>query len=558
MEEDKQRQRLEMEENDALSFCPSFNSYSSERYAEIAAKVSQEYSADRMGPLLNVPDDEDDDFEFALVRSDPDSTADEIFYDGQIGPIFPIFNRDLLTDNGQDHDIKSDKKALRIPLKKLFIEDRDEREPPSSSSSEADELESIPPGTYCVWRPKVVEASPSRCKKSSSTGSASKRWKLRDLLKRSNSEGKDSFVFLTPKNREQKADGNEKIENKKERRNSIDAVKFSGKVKAKGVVGGEKSSQSSAHEEFYVRNRALKEGNSLVPCAMSTASINGWCLTSLSPLQSSPKTPTLRPLVFASLSSSPSPPSLIRNEPVFAAPAPIITPTLRKEMGKDSYEEAIAGLKKLLSEKGELEAVAAAKIEQITAELQTPDGKPFNPVERIKNGFIHFKREKYDKNPGLYSELARGQSPKFMVFACADSRVCPSHVLDFQPGEAFMVRNVANIVPPYDQVKYAGVGSAVEYAVLHLKVEYIVVIGHSCCGGIKGLMSFPFDGPNSTDFIEDWVKICLPAKDKVKAEHGDAPFPEQCAYCEKVISNFPSSNGHNMHSYTASCGILFS
>ncbi|CAK9154293.1 unnamed protein product [Ilex paraguariensis] len=103
-----------------------------------------------------------------------------------------------------------------------------------------------------------------------------------------------------------------------------------------------------------------------------------------------------------------------------------------------------------------------------------------------------------------------------MVFACSDSRVCPSHVLDFQPGEAFVVRNVANMVPQYDQVKYAGVGAAVEYAVLHLKVKYagvgaaveyavlhlkvenIVVIGHSCCGGIKGLMTFPFDVPNST------------------------------------------------------------
>ncbi|RRT34774.1 hypothetical protein BHE74_00058596 [Ensete ventricosum] len=66
-----------------------------------------------------------------------------------------------------------------------------------------------------------------------------------------------------------------------------------------------------------------------------------------------------------------------------------------------------------------------------------------------------------------------------MVFACADSRVCPSVVLDFQPGEAFTVRNIANMVPPYDQV------------------ENIVVIGHSRCGGIKGLMSIKEDGTSS-------------------------------------------------------------
>ncbi|MFS8020578.1 putative carbonic anhydrase [Helianthus anomalus] len=55
-------------------------------------------------------------------------------------------------------------------------------------------------------------------------------------------------------------------------------------------------------------------------------------------------------------------------------------------------------------------------------------------------------------NPTLYGELAKGQSPKFLVFACSDSRVCPSHILDFQPGEAFVVRNIANMVPPYDTV----------------------------------------------------------------------------------------------------------
>ncbi|KDP45339.1 hypothetical protein JCGZ_09588 [Jatropha curcas] len=280
---------------------------------------------------------------------------------------------------------------------------------------------------------------------------------------------------------------------------------------------------------------------------MSTASINGWCLTSISPSQSSLRRATLRPCVFARLTSSPvsgNTPTLIRNEPVFAAPAPIINPNWRKEMGKDSYEEAIEALKKLLSEKGELKATAAARVEQITAELQTAssDSKPFDAVERMKEGFIYFKKEKYDKNPGLYTELSKGQSPKFMVFACSDSRVCPSHVLDFQPGEAFVVRNVANMVPPFDQLKHTGVGAAVEYAVLHLKVENIVVIGHSACGGIKGLMSFPFDGNKSTDFIEDWVSIGLPAKAKVLAEHGNATFPEQCTHCEKEAVNVSLGN----------------
>ncbi|KAL7610594.1 hypothetical protein Lser_V15G11434 [Lactuca serriola] len=142
-----------------------------------------------------------------------------------------------------------------------------------------------------------------------------------------------------------------------------------------------------------------------------------------------------------------------------------------------SYDDAIEGLKQLLSEKSELETIAAAKIKQLTADLEAASTKAVNPVERIKTGFAHFKTEKYEKNPDLYEELCKGQSPKFMVFACSDSRVCPSHILDFQPGEAFMVRNIANMVPQYDKIKYSGVGAALEYAVVHLKVENILVNG---------------------------------------------------------------------------------
>ncbi|XP_027357779.1 carbonic anhydrase, chloroplastic isoform X1 [Abrus precatorius] len=284
---------------------------------------------------------------------------------------------------------------------------------------------------------------------------------------------------------------------------------------------------------------------------MSTSSINGWCLSSISPSKTSVRRATLRPSVFATLttssssSSSSSFPSLIQDKPVFAAPAPIINPIVREDMGKD-YEEAIEELQKLLREKGELRATAAERVEQITAQLGTPSSEvtlpPSEASERIKAGFLYFKKEKYDQNPALFGELAKGQSPKFMVFACSDSRVCPSHVLDFQPGEAFMVRNVANMVPPYDQTKYSGVGAAIEYAVLHLKVSNIVVIGHSACGGIKGLLSFPYDGTYSTDFIEEWVKIGLPAKAKVKAQHGDAPFAELCTHCEKEAVNVSLGN----------------
>ncbi|QHO03154.1 carbonic anhydrase 2 isoform X1 [Arachis hypogaea] len=208
----------------------------------------------------------------------------------------------------------------------------------------------------------------------------------------------------------------------------------------------------------------------------------------------------------------------------------------------DSYDDAIAALSDLLKDKAILGSLAAAKIKQLTADLEAAGSTPFNPDDRIRTGFDHFKKEKFEKNPDLFGELAKGQSPKFMVFACSDSRVCPSHVLDFQPGEAFVVRNIANMVPPYEKTKYAGTGAAIEYAVLHLKVENIVVIGHSCCGGIKGLMSIPDDGTTASDFIEQWVQICNPARSKVKGGAGDSSFSDQCANCEKATVNVSLGN----------------
>lgn len=163
-------------------------------------------------------------------------------------------------------------------------------------------------------------------------------------------------------------------------------------------------------------------------------------------------------------------------------------------------------------------------------------------IQRLKSGFEQFKKEVYEKKPEVFSQLAEGQSPKFLVFACSDSRVCPSVLFNFQPGEAFTIRNIANMVPPYDKTRYSGIGAAVEYPVVYLKVENIIVIGHSRCGGIKALLSTKDDGTTGTDFIEDWVKICTPAKERVKQAHGDLSFEEQCSKCEKEAVNVSLEN----------------
>ncbi|EEE55062.1 hypothetical protein OsJ_02776 [Oryza sativa Japonica Group] len=122
---------------------------------------------------------------------------------------------------------------------------------------------------------------------------------------------------------------------------------------------------------------------------------------------------------------------------------------------------------------------------------------------------------------------------KYMVFSCADSRVCPTLTFGLQPGEAFTVRNIASMVPAYDKRGQCSIGSAIEYAVVVLKVECIIVIGHSCCGGIKELLSLKEDRPNTFHFVDDWVKIGLAAKKKVERENMLLPFDDQCTVLEK-------------------------
>ncbi|CDY64836.1 BnaCnng45250D [Brassica napus] len=147
------------------------------------------------------------------------------------------------------------------------------------------------------------------------------------------------------------------------------------------------------------------------------------------------------------------------------------------------------------------------------------------------------------KKPSLYNALAKSQNPKFLVFACSDSRVSPSHILNFQPGEAFEIRNIANMVPLFDKTQHSGAGAAMEYPITKLNVENILVIGHSRCGGIKALMSIEDDAaPNKSVFIENWVKIGTSAKNKIKEEFKDLSFEEQCTHCEKEAVNVTLGN----------------
>ncbi|XP_030459308.1 beta carbonic anhydrase 5, chloroplastic isoform X1 [Syzygium oleosum] len=173
------------------------------------------------------------------------------------------------------------------------------------------------------------------------------------------------------------------------------------------------------------------------------------------------------------------------------------------------------------------------KDEYKTAE-QTEGYDSFN---EMKQRFLTFKEKKYLENLELYHRLAESQAPEFMVIACADSRVCPSVILGLEPGEAFTVRNVANLVPPFESGP-SETNAALEFAVNSLKVKNILVIGHSCCGGIRALMSMEnTDGDNSSSFIRSWVIVGKNARLSTKEAASHLSLDQQCRHCEKESVN---------------------
>ncbi len=135
-------------------------------------------------------------------------------------------------------------------------------------------------------------------------------------------------------------------------------------------------------------------------------------------------------------------------------------------------------------------------------------------VDTLLEGYKSFYQRYFESNDPLFKQLSQGQSPKTLVVACSDSRVDPSIVMDAKPGDMFVIRNVANLVPPYDDSGsgYHGVSAALEFAVRVLNVEHIVVMGHSGCAGIATLID-P-SGVKDTDFIGEWVGIASDARAK--------------------------------------------
>ena len=141
--------------------------------------------------------------------------------------------------------------------------------------------------------------------------------------------------------------------------------------------------------------------------------------------------------------------------------------------------------------------------------------------------FRAWRATRFERDRSWYAQLAdRGQSPRAMIIACCDSRVDVQALLGAEPGELFMVRNVANLVPPFaPDHEHHGTSAAIEYAVTALKVAHIVVLGHAHCGGVAAYHDKRENGggPGGSTFVDRWMDILAPAYERMADLEAERP-----------------------------------
>ena len=154
------------------------------------------------------------------------------------------------------------------------------------------------------------------------------------------------------------------------------------------------------------------------------------------------------------------------------------------------------------------------------------------PVQLIE-GFQRFRTLYFSDDNAQFHDLVQfGQTPKAMIVACCDSRVDPALVLDCAPGDLFVIRNVANLVPPAEyQGHYHGTSAALEFGIRNLGVQHIIVLGHAQCGGIRALLEGNVSRGES--FIAQWMGIADEARLKVEKELAEADYKGRHCACEQ-------------------------
>jgi carbonic anhydrase len=165
-------------------------------------------------------------------------------------------------------------------------------------------------------------------------------------------------------------------------------------------------------------------------------------------------------------------------------------------------------------------------------------------IKDLIAGFRRFQSAYYGGRRDLVERLVhQGQAPKVMVVACCDSRVDPAIVIDCDPGDLFVVRNVANLVPPYEEGGgYHGTSAALEFAVRCLHVQHVIVMGHARCGGVRALLGdIRFEG-DAGRFITPWMSIAKEACRTALAAEGAQDPESRAVACERQAVRISLNN----------------
>ncbi len=150
-------------------------------------------------------------------------------------------------------------------------------------------------------------------------------------------------------------------------------------------------------------------------------------------------------------------------------------------------------------------------------------------VPELVDGYRRFLAIRYPQEAALYRSLAQaGQAPKTMVIACCDSRVDPAAIFSAGPGQLFIVRNVANLVPPFEpHGDYHGTSAALEFAVTGLEVDTILVMGHARCGGVRAFLDGLDQRPAKRGFIDSWLSLLNAARTEALRDAAGGPIEKQ-------------------------------
>lgn len=162
-----------------------------------------------------------------------------------------------------------------------------------------------------------------------------------------------------------------------------------------------------------------------------------------------------------------------------------------------------------------------------------------NEIDYLLKGHQKFKEHYFEGDQSLYKNLTKnGQRPRFIVIACSDSRVDPSIILNCQPGDLFVIRNVANLVPPSEiDSHHHGTSAALEFGICNLEIRHVIILGHSLCGGITTLCEQTknhndFKGESS--FLSKWMELAKPACQHTLRHYPDLNTSEQVVICCKT------------------------